>query len=80
MKAFDKIVETMRKIKECLPDFSECARLFDHDSGVLEVLSLFYREILEFYGILLRFLRIKGIFFTVGIRISLSPCRLQVFL
>lgn len=62
MKGFDKVVEMTRNLGECLPQFKNCEGLFKENKGVRDILYLFYRDILDFYVIMLRFFNTKGTF------------------
>ena len=59
MTGFDKVVEMTRKIGDCLPQFKNCEGLFKENKGVRDILSLFYRDILDSYAIMLKFSRLK---------------------
>ena len=48
------------KIGDCLPQFKKCEEIFRENKGVRDILYLFYKDILDFYAILLRFFQIKG--------------------
>ena len=60
MKGFDKVLEMIRKIGDCLPQFKKCGGLFKDNKGVQDILYLFYKDILDFYAIMLRFFQTKG--------------------
>ena len=62
MKGFDKVLEMIRKIGDCLPQFKKCEGLFKENKDVRDILYLFYKDILDFYAIMLRFFRTKGKF------------------
>lgn len=62
VKGFDKVVEMTRKIGDCLPRFRNCEALFTEHKGVRDILYLFYKDILDFYAIMLRFFQTKGMF------------------
>ncbi|CAD6594213.1 MAG: hypothetical protein ASARMPREDX12_008428 [Alectoria sarmentosa] len=57
---FDKVVEMTVNIGHCLPQFKKFEGLFKENKGVRDVLYLFYKDILDFYGIMLRFFQTKG--------------------
>lgn len=59
-KGFDKVMEMTRKIGDCLPQFKNCEGLFKENKGVRDILYLFYKDILDFYAIMLRFFQTKG--------------------
>ena len=60
LKGFDKVLEMTRKIGDCLPQFKKCEGLFKDNKGVQDILCLFYKDILDFYAIMLRFFQTKG--------------------
>ena len=62
VKGFDKVVEMTRKIGDCLPQFKNCEGLFKENKGVRDILYLFYKDILDFYAIMLSFFHPKGTF------------------
>lgn len=64
MNGFDKVLEMTKKIGECLPQFKSCEGLFKENKGVRDILYLFYKDILDFYAIMLRFFQTKGKFET----------------
>lgn len=54
-QSFDAIIITLADIGVLLPEFREIAKLFDHNKQIKEVLALFFRDILDFYLIALKF-------------------------
>ena len=60
VKGFDKILEMIKKIGDCLPQFKKCEGLFEENKDVRDILYLFYKDILDFYAIMLKFFRTKG--------------------
>ena len=50
----------MRKLGDCLPQFKTCAGLFPENKGIRDILYLFYKDMLEFYLILLKLFQVKG--------------------
>ena len=62
VKGFDKVLEMTGKIGDCLPQFKKCEGLFKDNKGVQDILCLFYKDILDFYAIMLRFFQTKGTF------------------
>lgn len=78
---FDKVVEMTRKIGDCLPQFKNCEGLFKENKGVRDILYLFYKDILDFYAIMLRFFQTKGTFKGDRLdRYGSSLARLETFL
>ena len=65
MKGFDKVVEMSKKIGDCLPQFKNCEGLFKEHKSVQDILYLFYKDILDFYAIMMKFFQTKGTFETV---------------
>ncbi len=51
-----------RKLGDCLPQFKSCAGLFHENKGIRDILYLFYKDMLEFYLILLKLFQVKGKF------------------
>ena len=49
-----------RKLGDCLPQFKTCAGLFRENRGIRDILYLFYKDMLEFYLILLKLFQVKG--------------------
>lgn len=60
-KSFDAIVEVMAVIGNKLPLFEAYATLFKESSRVVDVLVLFYKDILDFYEITLNFFAAKSL-------------------
>ena len=56
--SFDAIVNATAEIGLALPEFERAVQLFDESSPVKDVLLLFFRDILDFYLIALRFFRL----------------------
>jgi hypothetical protein len=50
----------MRKISESLPEFQNFALIFAKNTAITDILSLIYRDILNFYTIMIRFFQQKG--------------------
>ena len=55
-------MEMTKRIGDCLPQFKTCERLFKGNKGVWDILYLFYKDILDFYTIMLKFFQTKGMF------------------
>lgn len=51
-----------RKFGDSLPQFKTCARLFPKNKAIRDILYLFYKDMLEFYLILLKLFQVKGKF------------------
>ena len=60
MRGFDKVLEMTAKIGDCLPQFKKCGGLFKDNKGVQDILYLFYKDILDFYLIMVKFFQTKG--------------------
>ncbi|KAL9096860.1 MAG: hypothetical protein Q9165_000824 [Trypethelium subeluteriae] len=54
-QSFDAVVDTIAEIGVLLPEFRESAKLFDHNKPIQDVLILFFKDILDFYLIALKF-------------------------
>lgn len=54
-QSFDAIVNTTADIGLLLPEFQEVAVLFSQNTGIYDVLVLFFKDILDFYQIGLKF-------------------------
>ncbi|KAJ5316798.1 NACHT nucleoside triphosphatase [Penicillium antarcticum] len=59
IQSFDAIVDTMAIIGDRLPLFEEFTTLFQARDRVKDALILFYKDILDFFGIALNFLSVK---------------------
>ena len=51
-----------KKLGDCLPQFKTCKGLFPENKGIRDILYLFYKDMLEFYLILLKLFQVKGKF------------------
>lgn len=58
-QSFDAIVEAMTGIGNKLPLFEAYTNIFEASDRVLDILSLFYKDILDFYEIVLNFFSAK---------------------
>ena len=56
--SFDAIVNTTAEIGSALPEFQQAIRIFDNNNQIKDVLLLFFKEILEFYVVALKFFRL----------------------
>ena len=54
-QSFDAIINTTADIGVLLPEFREVAKLFDQNERIKDVLVLFFKDILDFYLIALKF-------------------------
>lgn len=54
-QSFDAIINTMGDIGTLLPEFKEVAVLFSQNKTIYQVLILFFRDIMDFYLIGLKF-------------------------
>jgi hypothetical protein len=57
--SFDAIVNTMAEIGELLPEFKRVSALFNQNAVVKEVMVLFFRDILDFYLVALKFFKLS---------------------
>jgi hypothetical protein len=55
--SFDKVVEVLTEVGQCLPQFQKYAELFKANLQIKQVLCLFYRDILDFHATVLNFFR-----------------------
>ncbi|KAI1640418.1 NACHT domain protein [Biscogniauxia mediterranea] len=56
--SFDAIVNTMADISELLPEFKRVTTLFDQNAAIKDVMVLFFRDILDFYLVALKFFKL----------------------
>ena len=56
-QSFDAIVDALADIGLLLPEFQEVRKLFSHNEHIKDVLVFFFRDILNFYLIVLKFFR-----------------------
>jgi hypothetical protein len=54
-QSFDAIIEATADIAVTLPEFKRISQIFDKSEGIKEILALFFKDILDFYLIALRF-------------------------
>ena len=54
-QSFDAIINTTADIGVLLPEFQGVAKLFSHNEQIKDVLVLFFKDILDFYLIALKF-------------------------
>jgi hypothetical protein len=54
-QSFDAIIDTTAEIGIVLPEFSVVAKLFDHNKQIKDILALFFKDLLQFYLIALKF-------------------------
>ena len=59
MKSFAKIIDSMAQIGAALPHFKAYAQLFARNHSVQRVLELFFRDILDFHLIALKFFKLR---------------------
>ncbi|RYP91269.1 hypothetical protein DL770_002587 [Monosporascus sp. CRB-9-2] len=57
-QSFDAIVNTTAAIGNLLPEFISVTRLFSQNTHIKDVLALFFRDILDFYLVALKFFRL----------------------
>ncbi|KAI1420542.1 NACHT domain protein [Xylaria sp. FL1777] len=57
--SFDAIINTMAEIGELLPEFRRVIALFDQNVAIQEVMALFFRDILDFYLVALKFFKLS---------------------
>jgi hypothetical protein len=61
-QSFDAIVNTIGDFGDLLPEFQEVMKLFGHNEQIKDVLALFFRDILDFYVVALKFFSLGGTF------------------
>jgi hypothetical protein len=66
-QSFDAIVDAIADIGLLLPEFQAVRTLFSHNEHIKDVLVFFFRDILDFYLIVLKFFR-KTCKFILGLR------------
>jgi hypothetical protein len=54
-QSFDAIIDTTAEIGLLLPEFREVAKLFGKNSQIKEIMILFFKDMLDFYLIALKF-------------------------
>jgi hypothetical protein len=54
-QSFDAVINTTADIGALLPEFQGVAKLFSHNEQIKDVLVLFFKDILDFYLIALKF-------------------------
>lgn len=54
-QSFDAIINATADIGALLPEFQDCFRLFGQNESIKDVLALFFKDILDFYIIALKF-------------------------
>lgn len=59
LNSYNAVIDTMGLIGERLPFFTEYFKLFKENDRVVDVLTLFYRDILDFYAVALKFFNAK---------------------
>lgn len=64
-QSFDAIVNTTADIGALLPEFQEVTKLFRHNDHIRDVLVLFFKDILDFYLIALKFFSMSRKFSVV---------------
>lgn len=62
LKSFDKFLAAMVMIGDNLPKFQNYTDLFKNNDSVKSVLCLFYKDLLEFHSVFLKFLKLKSKF------------------
>ena len=58
-KSFDALLNTMAEIGNKLPFFEAYTQIFDTNDRIMDVLCLFYKDILDFYLTVLNFFGVK---------------------
>ncbi|KAF8538870.1 hypothetical protein BDD12DRAFT_926090 [Trichophaea hybrida] len=61
IEIYDQLLEVFSRIGRCLPQFQLIENMFRENDQVNNVLSLFYKEIIEFHMEAVRFFRISGL-------------------
>ncbi|KAK7709701.1 hypothetical protein SLS57_008606 [Botryosphaeria dothidea] len=59
-RSYDKIVEVMVQLANSLPEFEKYTEIFQDNDRIKHVLSLFYKDILDFHATILQFFKIKS--------------------
>ncbi|KAI1212575.1 nacht domain-containing protein [Annulohypoxylon truncatum] len=54
-KAFDSLLSTIAEVGKALPDFGVSASIFNQNMEAKEILILFFKDLLNFYGAALKF-------------------------
>ena len=57
--SFDAIINTTAEIGQALPEFKIAIRLFEQNNQIKDVLLLFFKDILDFYLVAIRFFRLS---------------------
>ena len=60
MKSFDKLLEVMAQIGDCLPRFEKYGQLFETSDRIKHVLCIFYNDVLDFHATVLNFFKLKS--------------------
>ena len=68
--AFDAIVNTTAEIGQALPEFEQAAKIFEGSDRIKDVLFLFFKDILDFYAVALKFFRLPRKFAFVSLMID----------
>ncbi|KAI0434476.1 hypothetical protein F5Y09DRAFT_296354 [Xylaria sp. FL1042] len=64
--SFDAIVNTIAEIGELLPEFKRVIAIFDQNTAIQEVMALFFRDILDFYLVALKFFKLSREFLPIS--------------
>ena len=59
MKSFTKVLDSIAQVGAALPHFKHYADLFARNKPIQRILGLFFRDILDFHTIALKFFRLK---------------------
>ena len=59
MKSFTKILDSIDQVGAALPHFKLYADLFARNEPIQRILGLFFRDILDFHSIALKFFKLK---------------------
>jgi hypothetical protein len=62
-QSFDAIIDTTAEIGLLLPEFHTVAKLFEHNKQIKEIMALFFKDILDFYLIALKFFSLSRKYF-----------------
>lgn len=57
--SFDAIIKTIAEIGELLPEFQRVAAIFEDSQYIYDVLALFFKDILDFYVVALKFFKLS---------------------
>lgn len=59
-KLADAVVTAMEDISDALPYFNDVGKIFDNNNKLRDILALFYKDMIQFYAIALRFFHMSS--------------------